>query len=125
MAGNKDFGDDLRAARRGAGYTQLTLAAELGVDPGAISGWERGIRMPDDQNRAAVAGFLGLSLADFLVRYTANGSTGQQSPLTSPGGEASTRTQDRIAAQAAGAERLSQEELRLLRRLLERLEGTG
>lgn len=121
MAGSRDFGNDLRDARQRADLTQVGLAATLGVDPGAVSGWERGIRMPDEHNRAAVAAFMGLTIADYLVRYEA-GSTGRQNgPTSSRKEEAGARVRRRVAE----AQRLSDEELRLLRRLLQRLEETG
>ena len=116
MAGSRDFGNDLRDARQQAGLTQVKLAQQLDVDPGAISGWERGIRRPDDENRERVAAFMGLTLADYLVKDEA---TGQRDGPAPPKEEAGARKR------AAEAQRLSKEELRLLRRLLARLEGTG
>ena len=38
--------DRLLAIRRRRGLSQRELAAELGVDPGTLSGWELGIRVP-------------------------------------------------------------------------------
>lgn len=109
MAGSTRLGDDLRAARRAAGLTQVKLAIRLGVDPGAVSGWERGIRMPDDQNREIIADFLGLTIADYLVKYeaTSDGSTGRRSRPSPPAGE--------NGAQANQVEALTRE-------LVERLE---
>ena len=118
MAGSRDFGNDLRDARQQAGLTQVKLAQQLDVDPGAISGWERGIRRPDDENRERVAAFMGLTLADYLVKYEA---TGQQNGPAPPKEETGARARKR----AAEAQRLPEEELRLLRRLLARLEETG
>lgn len=127
MAGNTDFGSDLRTARQEAGLTQVRLALELGVDPGAVSGWERGIRMPDGQNRAVVARFMGLTIADFLVKYEAgeNGSTSRRSRPTAPTGETAGARARRVKAEAEAGQQLSAEELATLRGLLRRLEGTG
>lgn len=47
-----------RAVRRAAGVTQRRLAAELGVYPGTISEWERGIRSPRPAAKARYARLL-------------------------------------------------------------------
>lgn len=128
MAGNTNFGSDLRTARQRAGLTQVKLAIELGVDPGAVSGWERGIRMPDGQNRARVARFMGLTIAEFLVKYEApdgDGSTGRRGRPTAPRKETAGARAGKRAGELEIETNLTVEEVRTLRQLLERLEGTG
>lgn len=52
------FKDRLKSARKDAGRTQAQIAAEMGVTPQAVSGWERGEAMPEPEKIPALARFL-------------------------------------------------------------------
>jgi transcriptional regulator with XRE-family HTH domain len=62
------FGQNLRAARRGAGISQDDLARESGVDRTAISTYERGRREPNLRTIVRLADALGIAPAE-LVRH--------------------------------------------------------
>ncbi len=53
----------LAIKRRSRGHTQETLAHYLGVDVSSVARWERGAAQPSPRVRRALAGELGLSLA--------------------------------------------------------------
>lgn len=62
------FKDRLKQARKASTpkVTQAELAKEVGVTPQAVSGWERGEAMPEPDNIAKIANFLGVS-AGYLL----------------------------------------------------------
>jgi transcriptional regulator with XRE-family HTH domain len=60
------FGENLRAARTGAGLSQEALAYEAVVDRAAISVYERGRREPNLRTVLKLARALGLSPVDLL-----------------------------------------------------------
>ncbi len=45
-AADGSIGDRLLAYRRERGITQEVMARRLGIDPGTLSRWERGLRVP-------------------------------------------------------------------------------
>lgn len=55
--------------RRERGFTQRTLASEIGVDPVSVSRWERDEATPRDLVRERLAAALGISVAG-LEGYT-------------------------------------------------------
>jgi transcriptional regulator with XRE-family HTH domain len=57
-ATQKTFPERLRAARQLLGLTQERLAEKLGVDRGAVGGWERGVRLPAAERLAAIEALL-------------------------------------------------------------------
>lgn len=57
----------MRAARRGAGFTQKQLAGELGVEPITVSRWERGVTSPSLPRLRRIAELTGTTVSD-LVR---------------------------------------------------------
>ncbi|MBQ9316139.1 MAG: helix-turn-helix domain-containing protein [Atopobiaceae bacterium] len=59
--------DRLAELRRTHGYSQESLAAELGLTRQAVSRWERGESLPDTENLIALANLYGVTL-DELVR---------------------------------------------------------
>lgn len=61
------IGANLRAARKRSGLTQRQLAERIGTDSFQVSRWERGANRPQDETLHALAGALGLDLADFYA----------------------------------------------------------
>lgn len=61
------FSENLPILRRRAGYTQETLAGELGISRQSVGKWEKGQTMPEANTLLTLAGLLGCSL-DTLVR---------------------------------------------------------
>jgi transcriptional regulator with XRE-family HTH domain len=59
--------DRLAEMRRAHGYSQESLAAELGLTRQAVSRWERGESLPDTENLIALANLYDVTL-DELVR---------------------------------------------------------
>ena len=57
----------LRAARRGAGFTQKQLAEELGVEAITVSRWERGVTSPSLPRLRRIAELTQTTVSD-LVR---------------------------------------------------------
>lgn len=119
MSGREAFARDLKAARRAAGITQRELAAILRVDVGAVSGWERGIRMPGKHNRRAVIEFLAstapfadMTLVEYVSRYELSDETDNASAPHS----------ENVRPQAEQVRGFSDEDRALIRQLLQRLE---
>lgn len=50
----------LRAARKAAGLTQADVAARVGVTKGAVSQWEAGLSVPNDENTRSLAALYGV-----------------------------------------------------------------
>lgn len=61
------MGIRLRAARRGAGFTQKQLAEELGVEAITVSRWERGVTSPSLPRLRRIAELTQTTVSD-LVR---------------------------------------------------------
>jgi transcriptional regulator with XRE-family HTH domain len=53
------LGEQLRAVRRRAGYCQDRFARLLGIDPGTLSRWERGLRVPTVRYARLAEAFVG------------------------------------------------------------------
>lgn len=60
------FGERLRSRRAAAELTQAALAERAGLDVSYVSQMERGLRDPSLSSIEALAGALGLSLAEFF-----------------------------------------------------------
>ena len=56
------LGEQLRAVRRRVGYCQDRFARLLGIDPGTLSRWERGLRVPTGRYVRLAEAFLGSSV---------------------------------------------------------------
>lgn len=56
------FGEMVKRARLGLGWTQRDLACRLGVGQQAVSGWERGMSRPYADVVPRVAELLGLDI---------------------------------------------------------------
>ncbi len=61
------FGARVRSLRRGMGLSQEEMAHRAGVHVTYLSGIERGVRNPALRNIRAVAGALGVSVADLFA----------------------------------------------------------
>jgi transcriptional regulator with XRE-family HTH domain len=57
--GDGSIGERLLAFRRERGLSQTAFAGLLGVDPGTLSRWERGLRVPTGRYARLVVAFLG------------------------------------------------------------------
>ena len=58
----------VKGLRRQRGWTQRTLATELGVSPGAVANWEQGTREPEPDIAAKMAGFCDGEPSDVLAQ---------------------------------------------------------
>ena len=61
------LGVALRERRRELGLTTTQVAELVGVQQSAVSKWENGASLPDDDRLDAIAQFLGVSRADVLL----------------------------------------------------------
>ncbi|MDR3500702.1 MAG: helix-turn-helix transcriptional regulator [Parvibaculum sp.] len=52
------LGERIVRTREGQGISRKRLAAKLGVDEGALAGWEKGLREPQAKYRAKLRTFL-------------------------------------------------------------------
>ena len=50
-----DFGSTIRAIRKRHGFSQRSLAIELGVSRMTVNRWERGMVFPNNENFAKLA----------------------------------------------------------------------
>jgi transcriptional regulator with XRE-family HTH domain len=66
MAGKKELGEKIKAARAGKGWKQKHLAAEVEVEPITVSRWERGATTPDLDVLRLVAEATGRPLSFFV-----------------------------------------------------------
>lgn len=66
-ARRREIGERLRAAREGAGLTQLQLGERIGRDHRTIHRWEYAYRIPTLEDLLLIADALGIPLSD-LVR---------------------------------------------------------
>lgn len=57
---------NLRAARKAAGHSQTSLAAELGTTQQAVAKWEAGKGVPRDETRWKIATALGKSVYEIF-----------------------------------------------------------
>lgn len=60
------LGSNIRTARRAAGHTQKSLAAELGVESITVSRWERGVTSPSLPRLRQVAALTEARMADLV-----------------------------------------------------------
>ena len=65
---NIDMAKRLADRRKRAGFSQESLALELGVSRQAVSKWERSESSPDTDNLIALAQLYGVSLDDLLYK---------------------------------------------------------
>jgi transcriptional regulator with XRE-family HTH domain len=61
---------NIRFARIEADLTQAQLAAALGIEPMAISKWERGLHTPSDNNLFALGERLSRDIGWFYTEHT-------------------------------------------------------
>lgn len=77
---NLEIANRLAALRREKGYSQESLARQLGVSRQAVSKWERGEAAPEMENLILLAGLFGVSL-DTLLLGGDTGAQTQSAPL--------------------------------------------
>jgi DNA-binding XRE family transcriptional regulator len=68
-------GRELRRERQGSGRRLVDVAEEAGVSPQYLSEVERGLKDPSSELLAAMAGALGLSVADLASRVASAGKS--------------------------------------------------
>ena len=73
-------GHELREERLASGKRLVDVAEEAGVSPQYLSEVERGLKDPSSELLAAIAGALGLSVAEIATRV-ASTSISPQSPV--------------------------------------------
>lgn len=66
-ASNRAFGERLKAAREGAGLTQVQLAGKVGVPQKQVSAWESGQHRPGTHERVAAAAYAVGATVGWLV----------------------------------------------------------
>ena len=105
--------DRLAELRRAHGYSQESLAAELGLTRQAVSRWERGESLPDTENLIALANLYGVTL-DELVRpqiaeqdEAASDEAGMDAETVAPG---ETPAEEASAEEAPAVEEVAPEE---------------
>jgi DNA-binding XRE family transcriptional regulator len=76
----ESVGRELREERLGSGKRLVDVAEEAGVSPQYLSEVERGLKDPSSELLAAIAGALGLSVAEIATRV-ASTSFSPQSPV--------------------------------------------
>ncbi len=76
----ESVGRELRHERHASGRRLVDVAEGAGVSPQYLSEVERGLKDPSSELLAAMAGALGLSVADLASRVV-SGATSAQSPL--------------------------------------------
>jgi len=76
----ESVGRELRAARTGSGKRLVDIAEEAGVSPQYLSEVERGLKDPSSELLSAIAGALGLSVAEIATRV-ATSNVSPQSPV--------------------------------------------
>jgi transcriptional regulator with XRE-family HTH domain len=64
------FDRNIRAFRRGRGWTQEVLAEKAGIHPVYLNGIERGKRNPSFKNLNSIADALGVKLAALFAEDT-------------------------------------------------------
>lgn len=73
MAFHPDWGARIATARKAKNLTQARLAAIIDVGVMQVSRWERGVATPNDENRLALAGALGHTVAELFPYPDTNG----------------------------------------------------
>ena len=63
-----DFATNLKNLRMEKDFSQRTLAKKLGIQPTAVSAYERGAKLPTVENLTKIADFFGTSTDDLLGR---------------------------------------------------------
>ena len=76
----QSVGRELREERLASGKRLIDVAEEAGVSPQYISEVERGLKDPSSELLAAIAGALGLSVAEIATRVAAS-TISTQSPV--------------------------------------------
>jgi DNA-binding XRE family transcriptional regulator len=76
----ESVGHQLREERLGSGKRLVDVAEEAGVSPQYLSEIERGLKDPSSELLAAIAGALGLSVAELATR-AASTTVDSQSPV--------------------------------------------
>jgi DNA-binding XRE family transcriptional regulator len=76
----ESVGRELREERLASGKRLIDVAEEAGVSPQYLSEVERGLKDPSSELLAAIAGALGLSVAEIATRV-ASTSISPQSPV--------------------------------------------
>jgi transcriptional regulator with XRE-family HTH domain len=76
----ESVGRELREERLASGKRLIDVAEEAGVSPQYLSEVERGLKDPSSELLAAIAGALGLSVAEIATRV-ATSSPSTQSPV--------------------------------------------
>lgn len=66
MDAKKTLATNLQALRKSRGFTQVTLAAEVGCSTSTIRDYENLQRFPGPENLDAIASCLGVSISDLL-----------------------------------------------------------
>ena len=80
----ESVGRELREERLSSGKRLVDVAEEAGVSPQYLSEVERGLKDPSSELLAAIAGALGLSVAEIATRVASNRLStqrGAQSPV--------------------------------------------
>jgi DNA-binding XRE family transcriptional regulator len=76
----ESVGRELREERLGSGKRLIDVAEQAGVSPQYLSEVERGLKDPSSELLAAIAGALGLSVAEIATRV-ASSTIDTQSPV--------------------------------------------
>lgn len=76
----ESVGHELRRERLGSGRRLVDVARDAGVSPQYLSEVERGLKDPSSELLAAMAGALGLSVADLASRVL-SGAMSPRSPV--------------------------------------------
>jgi DNA-binding XRE family transcriptional regulator len=76
----ESVGHELRDERRSSGRRLVDVAQDAGVSPQYLSEVERGLKDPSSELLAAMAGALGLSVAEIATRV-ASASIASQTPV--------------------------------------------
>jgi DNA-binding XRE family transcriptional regulator len=71
----EQVGRELRGERQASGRRLVDVAREAGVSPQYLSEVERGLKDPSSELLAAMAGALGLSIADLASRVASAGKS--------------------------------------------------
>ena len=69
------FGERLKELRKKNGYTQVSLASELGVSKGTIAMWEVGKRKPDFETLCNLSEFFNVR-TDYILGQSDDDSSG-------------------------------------------------
>jgi transcriptional regulator with XRE-family HTH domain len=109
------LGVALRERRRELGLTTTQVAETIGVKQSAVSKWENGTSLPEDDKLAAIAAFLGVSRSDVVLWRDG----------TPPGASVDAGRADAIEARLDRVERQLGQMIELLRDLDRRIRDTS